>query len=99
SLRTLTTASRRGGLDIKLPLTIYNTSCYRGIPGRYIATGPLASRWLQPVFATDATLVQSSSVLLGEQAAGFVSHEGNAALTRAPSRSQEMFGVNWQEHP
>lgn len=40
SLRTLTNASRRGGLDIKLPLTIYNTSCYRGFrantspPGR-----------------------------------------------------------------
>ncbi|MCV5591941.1 IucA/IucC family protein, partial [Escherichia coli] len=32
SLRTLTNASRRGGLDIMLPLTIYNTSCYRGIP-------------------------------------------------------------------
>nr|QTX14898.1 Aerobactin synthase, aerobactin biosynthesis protein IucC [Klebsiella pneumoniae] len=46
----LTNASRRGGLDIKLPLTIYNTSCYRGIPGKYIAAGPLASRWLQQVF-------------------------------------------------
>ncbi|MBS2141035.1 IucA/IucC family siderophore biosynthesis protein, partial [Escherichia coli] len=42
SLRTLTNARRRGGLDSKLPLTIYNTSCYRGIPGRYIAAGPLA---------------------------------------------------------
>lgn len=59
SLRTLTNASRQGGLDIKLPLTIYNTSCYRGIPGKYIAAGPLASRWLQQVFATDATLKQS----------------------------------------
>ncbi|MCV5520162.1 IucA/IucC family protein, partial [Escherichia coli] len=68
SRRTLTNASRRGGLDIKLPLTIYHTSCYRGIPGRYIAAGPLASRWLQQVFATDATLVQSGAVILGEQA-------------------------------
>jgi aerobactin synthase len=47
SLRTLTNASRRAPFDIKLPLTIYNTSCYRGIPGKYIAAGPLASRWLQ----------------------------------------------------
>lgn len=88
SLRTLTNASRRGGLDIKLPLTIYNTSCYRD-HGRYIAAGPLASRWLQQVFATDATLVQSGAVILGEPAAGYVSHEGYAALARAPYRYQK----------
>lgn len=84
SLRTLTNASRRGGLDIKLPLTIYNTSCYRGIPGRYIAAGPLASRWLQQVFATDATLVQSGAVILGEPAAGYVSHEAMPRLPGLP---------------
>lgn len=55
-----------------------------GIPGRYIAAGPLASRWLQQVFATDATLVQSGAVILGEPAAGYVSHEGYAALAQAP---------------
>lgn len=42
SLRTLTNASRRGGLDIKLPLTIYNTSCYRGIT----ADTSLPDHWL-----------------------------------------------------
>ncbi len=40
SLRTLTNVSRRVPFDIKLPLTIYNTSCYRGIPGKYISAGP-----------------------------------------------------------
>ena len=87
------------GLDIKLPLTIYNTSCYRGIPGKYIAAGPLASRWLQQVFATDATLKQSGAVILGEPAAGYVSHEGYAALAQAPYRYQEMLGVIWRENP
>lgn len=82
SLRTLTNASRQGGLDIKLPLTIYNTSCYRGFR-QDIAAGPLASRWLQQVFATDATLKQSGAVILGEPAAGYVSHEGYAALAQA----------------
>lgn len=70
-----------------------------GIPGRYIAAGPLASRWLQQVFATDATLVQSGAVILGEPAAGYVSHEGYAALARAPYRYQEMLGVIWRENP
>ncbi|MBN6031006.1 aerobactin synthase IucC [Pantoea ananatis] len=99
SLRTLTNASRQGGLDIKLPLTIYNTSCYRGIPGKYIAAGPLASRWLQNVFATDSTLQQSGAVILGEPAAGYVSHRGYAALPEAPYRYQEMLGVIWRENP
>ncbi len=99
SLRTLTNASRQGGLDIKLPLTIYNTSCYRGIPGKYIAAGPLASRWLQQIFATDKTLVETGAVILGEPAAGYVSHSGYGALPQAPYRYQEMLGVIWRENP
>lgn len=99
SLRTLTNASRNGGLDIKLPLTIYNTSCYRGIPGKYIAAGPLASRWLQHIFANDSTLQQTGAAVLGEPAAGYVSHKGYAALTQAPYRYQEMLGVIWRENP
>ncbi|AJZ89034.1 aerobactin synthase IucC [Klebsiella michiganensis] len=99
SLRTLTNASRQGGLDIKLPLTIYNTSCYRGIPGKYIAAGPLASRWLQNVFATDSTLVKTGAAILGEPAAGYVSHTGYTALAQAPYRYQEMLGVIWRENP
>ena len=99
SLRTLTNASRKGGVDIKLPLTIYNTSCYRGIPGKYIAAGPLASRWLQQIFANDATLQKTGAVILGEPAAGYVAHHGYGALAQAPYRYQEMLGVIWRENP
>lgn len=99
SLRTLTNASRRVPFDIKLPLTIYNTSCYRGIPGKYIAAGPLASRWLQQQFAQDATLRASGAQILGEPAAGYLAHGGYAALPKAPYRYQEMLGVIWRENP
>ncbi|BES86906.1 aerobactin synthase IucC [Pectobacterium araliae] len=99
SLRTLTNVSRCSPFDIKLPLTIYNTSCYRGIPGKYIAAGPLASRWLQQQFAQDATLRKSGAQILGEPAAGYLSHSGYAALPQAPYRYQEMFGVIWRENP
>lgn len=99
SLRTLTNASRRAPYDIKLPLTIYNTSCYRGIPGKYIAAGPLASRWLQQQFASDATLIHSGAQVLGEPAAGYLSHPGYTALPEAPYRYQEMLGVIWRENP
>ncbi|RLM28280.1 aerobactin synthase IucC [Brenneria alni] len=99
SLRTLTNASRRTPLDIKLPLTIYNTSCYRGIPGKYIAAGPLASRWLQQIFASDPTLNASGAVILSEPAAGYLAHTGYQPLAQAPYRYQEMLGVIWRENP
>ncbi|CNI19953.1 putative siderophore biosynthesis protein IucC [Yersinia aldovae] len=99
SLRTLTNVSRCAPFDIKLPLTIYNTSCYRGIPGKYISAGPAASRWLQQVFAQDRTLRESGAEILGEPAAGYMAHPTYAALSQAPYRYQEMLGVIWRENP
>ncbi|QKJ04650.1 IucA/IucC family protein [Yersinia mollaretii] len=99
SLRTLTNVSRRVPFDIKLPLTIYNTSCYRGIPGKYISAGPAASRWLQQIFAQDSTLRESGAEILGEPAAGYMTHPTYAALGKAPYRYQEMLGVIWRENP
>lgn len=99
SLRTLTNISRISPFDIKLPLTVYNTSCYRGIPGKYIAAGPLASGWLKQQFAEDPTLVSSGAQILVEPAAGYMAHEGYAVLPGAPYRVQEMLGVIWRENP
>ncbi|QNK31652.1 aerobactin synthase IucC [Serratia sp. JUb9] len=99
SLRTLTNVSRRSAFDIKLPLTIYNTSCYRGIPGKHIGAGPAASRWLQQIFAGDATLRASGAQILGEPAAGYMAHQTYASLPQAPYRYQEMLGVIWRENP
>ncbi|WP_145606223.1 IucA/IucC family protein [Yersinia intermedia] len=99
SLRTLTNVSRRVPFDIKLPLTIYNTSCYRGIPGKYISAGPAASHWLQQVFAQDPTLRASGAEILGEPAAGYMMHQTYASLNNAPYRYQEMLGVIWRENP
>lgn len=99
SLRTLTNTSRRVPFDIKLPLTIYNTSCYRGIPGKYISAGPAASRWLQQIFASDSTLQASGAQILGEPAAGYLAHPTYGALPKAPYRYQEMLGVIWRENP
>ncbi len=99
SLRTLTNVSRSAPFDIKLTLTIYNTSCYRGIPGKYIKAGPLASRWLKQQFAQDATLKKMGAQILDEPAAGYLTHTGYSALPEAPYRYQEMFGVIWRENP
>lgn len=99
SLRTLTNITRRVDYDIKLPLTVYNTSCYRGIPGKYIAAGPLASRWLTQIFHDDVTLRQYGATVLAEQAAGYFAHPAYQSLSDAPYRYQEMLGVIWRESP
>ncbi|CDL83402.1 IucA/IucC family protein [Xenorhabdus szentirmaii] len=99
SLRTLTNVSRKTSFDIKLPLTIYNTSCYRGIPGKYISAGPAASHWLQQQFAQDPVLLSSGAQILGEPAAGYMAHPTYAMLAEAPYRYQEMLGVIWRESP
>lgn len=99
SLRTLTNISRNVAFDIKLPLTIYNTSCYRGIPGKYISAGPAASHWLQQIFAEDCTLRSSGATILAEPAAGYMAHPTYAMLRHAPYRYQEMLGIIWRENP
>ncbi|WP_407330753.1 IucA/IucC family protein [Enterovibrio sp. 27052020O] len=97
SLRTLTNVSRPGGYDIKLPLTIMNTSCYRGIPSRYVLAGPDASHWLAAQFAKDPTLGATGASILSEPASASVSHAVYQSLPNAPYRYHELCGVIWRE--
>lgn len=97
SIRTLSNVSRPNGYDIKLPLTIMNTSCYRGIPGRYILAGPTASDWLDSVFKMDALFIQKEAEILQEPAAGFVAQSDYKTLIDAPYRYHELLGVIWRE--
>ncbi|MBB1311978.1 IucA/IucC family siderophore biosynthesis protein [Aliivibrio sp. SR45-2] len=97
SIRTLSNMTRPNSYDIKLPLTIMNTSCYRGIPGRYILAGPIASDWLDSVFKTDPLFVEKHAEILQEPAAGFVAQADYKSLINAPYRYHELLGVIWRE--
>ncbi|MUJ37116.1 IucA/IucC family protein [Aliivibrio fischeri] len=97
SIRTLSNVTRPESYDIKLPLTIMNTSCYRGIPGRYILAGPIASDWLDSVFKSDPLFVDKKAEVLQEPAAGFVAQADYKRLTDAPYRYHELLGVIWRE--
>ncbi|MCX4028351.1 IucA/IucC family siderophore biosynthesis protein [Endozoicomonas sp. SM1973] len=97
SLRTLSNMSRPEGLDIKLPVTIMNTSCYRGIPRRYILAGPEASSWLNKVFKQDLFLQSMGAEILHEPASAFVGHPVYNHLNQAPYRYHELLGVIWRE--
>ncbi|WP_394135610.1 IucA/IucC family protein [Aliivibrio fischeri] len=97
SIRTLSNVTRPESYDIKLPLTIMNTSCYRGIPGRYILAGPIASDWLDSIFKSDSLFVDKKAEVLQEPAAGFVAQADYKRLIDAPYRYHELLGVIWRE--
>jgi aerobactin synthase len=97
SLRTLSNITRPDSYDIKLPLTIMNTSCYRGIPGRYILAGPTASDWIESVFSSDQLLVEKQAEVLQEPAAAFAAQADYQLLEQAPYRYHELLGVIWRE--
>jgi len=98
SLRTLTNVSRpSAGYDIKLSLTIMNTSCYRGIPGRFLLAGPAASQWLKARACDDPELADAGLEILAEPAAAVLPHAQYARLETAPYRYHELFGVIWRE--
>ncbi|WP_217541026.1 IucA/IucC family protein [Vibrio metschnikovii] len=97
SLRTLSNITRPSSYDIKLPLTIMNTSCYRGIPGRYILAGPTASDWIDKIFKSDPLLIAKQAEVLQEPAAAFAAQADYALLPNAPYRYHELLGVIWRE--
>ncbi|KJY82127.1 aerobactin synthase IucC [Vibrio galatheae] len=97
SLRTLSNVTRPSSYDIKLPLTIMNTSCYRGIPGRYILAGPSASDWIDSIFKSDDLLTKKGAEVLQEPAAAFTAQADYQRLESAPYRYHELLGVIWRE--
>ncbi|RKD84030.1 IucA/IucC family protein [Kushneria marisflavi] len=97
SLRTLTNASRPGRYDLKLPITIMNTSSYRGIPGQYMLAGPAASHWLQARARDDEELHRAGLEILAEPASAVVEHDQYGRLDEAPYRFRELCGVIWRE--
>ncbi|WP_456269324.1 IucA/IucC family siderophore biosynthesis protein [Kushneria sp. AK178] len=97
SLRTLTNASRPGRFDLKLPITIMNTSSYRGIPGQYMLAGPAASHWLQARADDDDEFRRAGLEILAEPASAVVEHDQYGRLDEAPYRFRELCGVIWRE--
>ncbi|WP_281646444.1 IucA/IucC family protein [Parendozoicomonas sp. Alg238-R29] len=97
SLRTLANTERPEQPHIKLPLTILNTSCYRGIPGRYITAGPVVSKWLADIAASDEILSQRRAIILQEPAGAFYPHPLYEQIENSPYRFQEMLGCIWRE--
>jgi aerobactin synthase len=97
SIRTLSNESRPSKKDIKLPLTILNTSCIRGLPHNSIAVGPQVSEILSSIAEDDPFLKQSGTKILREAAGIALLHPEYQKITDAPYRYHEYLGSVWRE--
>lgn len=97
SLRTLSNANTPDQCDLKLALTILNTSCYRGIPAEPIAQGPALSQWLWEQSRQDPELYRMGLEVQRELAGCHVPHRQQSQVDGAPYRYHEMLGAVWRE--
>lgn len=95
SLRTFSNITRPGKLDIKLPITILNTSAIRGIPGKYMKQGPALSTALTELCQKDDIL--KGVTVLEEKAGLSVNHGLYNQISQAPYRYNELLGVLWRQ--
>ena len=97
SIRTLSNSNYPKNLDIKLPLTILNTSAIRGIPARYISIGVKLSHYILGICHEDELLKKYTTDVLVEKGGMSVKHSEYAQIKEAPYRYNEFLGVVWRE--
>lgn len=97
SLRTLANVDRPWQPTLKLPLSILNTSAYRGLPERHLAITPVLSEGLQRLLQRDPLLRQANTQALAEPASAFVAHPLYHGMEGVPYQFDEMLGAVWRE--
>jgi len=97
SIRTLSNVDEPGVYDVKLSLTILNTSCYRGIPQKFVEAGAAISAWAAEIAARDPILAERGTVVLRDMAGIHCPHPVYARIPDAPYRYHEMLGVVFRE--
>ncbi|HYX32674.1 MAG TPA: IucA/IucC family protein [Oligoflexus sp.] len=97
SLRTMSNVDRPECLQIKLSISILNTSCVRGLPARYVAVAPQLSLWLAQICERDPLLQRSGARVLQDVASMHRQHEHYIQVKEAPYRYHEYLGVVWRE--
>lgn len=95
SLRTLSNVGRPDRADLKLALTVLNTSCWRGLPGRDVARGAAVGAALRELVAADPQLAQVR--ILTDLGGVHVPQPDFESLGAAPYRVRELLGAIWRE--
>ncbi|AKE51683.1 IucA/IucC family protein [Kangiella geojedonensis] len=97
SIRTLSNVTRSKQFDVKLAITVLNTSCYRGVPEKFIAAGHHISHWLSQLTQSDSLFSERDLRILEEPAGYFVSHPYQNQVQGSPYRYHEMLGCIWRQ--
>lgn len=95
SVRTLANIDRPHRADLKLALTVLNTSCWRGLPGRDVARGVEVATALRELVASDPQLARVR--ILADLGGVHLPQPDFEALGSVPYRVREMLGAIWRE--
>lgn len=99
SIRTLSNMTSPRKNDVKLPITILNTSCYRGIPAKYITSGAALSEFIDTLCQSDPLLKNRNFHVLKEWAGIHVTNPNQHDIAQTPYRYNEMLGVILRQSP
>lgn len=97
SIRTLADEHHPDRRYVKLPVSILNTSVYRGLPRPRAMAAPALTEWFLGMTGADPFLKESGLVLLGEVASVSVSHPAYESIADVPYQHTEMLGAIWRE--
>lgn len=97
SIRSFNNQTDKSKFQVKLPLSIFNTAVYRGLPNERTRLAPLLTAWIKEVYSQDKFLQQTGLIMLGEVASINCPHPVYNQLQGIPYQYQELLGVIWRE--
>ncbi|MDD0851761.1 IucA/IucC family protein [Halobacteriovorax sp. GB3] len=97
SLRTLSNQDNESQFDIKLPITILNTSCYRGISDKFVKTAVDLSDTFETILESDDLFKELNTKALKDCGAFSYVGQDYEDIQDAPYRYREMLGGYWRQ--
>ncbi|GEK44048.1 IucA/IucC family protein [Acinetobacter johnsonii] len=97
SIRTLCNIGQPERHYVKLPVSIFNTAVYRGLPSKRNLAAPAVTAWLKQIQSQDSDLKQSGVAFLGEVATLTIHQPCFDETEGAPYQFKELFGCLWRE--
>ncbi|MEW2587058.1 IucA/IucC family siderophore biosynthesis protein [Streptomyces virginiae] len=98
SIRTFLNISRPDRHSVKLPLSVFNTMVWRGLPSDLALAAPAVTAWIHSLRDADPFLRDECRVvLLGEVASVTVRHPVYDRLPEVPYQYKELLGAIWRE--
>ena len=95
SIRTLSNITSPKKYDIKVPVSILNTSCVRGLPHKYLSITPKLSFEMENIVQNDELL--KSVIILKEMKAVALEQNHFHQIKDAAYRYHEQLGAVWRE--